>query len=168
MQASPTKLEDGSWGIRIWDPNGNAAGWSGQAVTIEARSGKSWGAKVGMLVKHEGALGIYTDAKNDPADESADVGTSSIEATPERLAQIADNYRHVAEHRAEVREFLEDDILPVRRLIKQGLDALRIEADLSDDDLKHALYVYDKLAGLGHVDDEVPFEFANAVYGRAA
>jgi len=190
MQASPTpvgKTQDGKniWGIRIWDPtpniNGggghNATTWSGQAVTVEARSGKSWVATVGTLVRSEkdGMVGIYRDAKNDfpcattsnedPADNyggpSSDTrGQEANMATPERMAQIAENYRAARDsgHLAEVREFFEDDILPVRRLIKQALEALRLEADLSAEDARHALHVFDKLANLGHVDDEVPFE----------
>lgn len=55
MHASPAKLPDDTWGIRIYDPEGDAADWSGQGVTVETKAGKSWNAQLGDLVQSDAA-----------------------------------------------------------------------------------------------------------------
>jgi hypothetical protein len=64
MQASPAKLPDGDWGVRVYDP-GQAGAWTGQAVTVESKGGKSWTSVLAELVSHDEAKGValYRKAK---------------------------------------------------------------------------------------------------------
>lgn len=161
MEATPTILNEDPkvFGIRIYDPAGSAANWSGQPVTVEARSGKSWGAKVGPLVRIEkdGTVGIYMDAKSEQ--KALDAGVVPLVAFPGDEAATDVQRAPVDDdgHLAELREALEDQILPARAIIKQALLALQLEADLSDDDFALALSTFDRLAGVKG-DDAVPFD----------
>ena len=59
MQASPGKLSDGTWGVRVFDP-AQADKWSGQPVTVESKSGKSWTAVLGDLDSYDGkSVALY-------------------------------------------------------------------------------------------------------------
>lgn len=53
MEASPAKLPDDTWGVRVYDPAGDAGSWSGQGVTVESKGGKTWMAQLGELVEND-------------------------------------------------------------------------------------------------------------------
>jgi hypothetical protein len=57
MQASPAKLPDDTWGVRVYDP-AHAGDWTGQAVTVQAKSGKSWTSVLTELVSHNEVKGV--------------------------------------------------------------------------------------------------------------
>ena len=57
MEASPAKLPDDTWGVRVYDP-GQAGAWTGQAFTVQAKSGKSWTSVLTGLVSHNEAKGV--------------------------------------------------------------------------------------------------------------
>ena len=57
MQASPAKLPDDTWGVRVYDP-AYADQWTGQPVTVEAKSGKSWTSVLVELVSYNEAKGV--------------------------------------------------------------------------------------------------------------
>jgi hypothetical protein len=154
MQASPAILNEDPkvFGIRIYDP-GNGAVWAGQPVTVESRGGKSWGAKVGQLVRVEkdGDVGVYTDAKSH--DRAIEAGVVLAGEPDEANVQAG---RKVAAGVAA------DDIANARRLIVKaltmaenwgtpGYEATAISADA----FALALDVFDRLAG---TETEPPFD----------
>jgi hypothetical protein len=57
MQASPAKLPDDTWGVRVYDP-GCAGDWTGQAVTVQSKGGKSWTSQLTELVSHDEKKGV--------------------------------------------------------------------------------------------------------------
>lgn len=69
MQASPTKLPDDTWGVRIYDPSGDAGAWSGQPVTVTSTGGKSWQSVLGEMVENNPAkhFAKYRKAAKDQA-----------------------------------------------------------------------------------------------------
>ena len=163
MQASPAILNEDPkvFGIRIYDPDGDASMWAGQPVTVESRGGKSWGAKVGQLVRVEkdGDVGVYTDAKShDRAIEAgvvASVNTIGPVATPPGVpAGVGDNAPAQAGHKVATVE--PDDIYASRRIIVRALTALTLLDDgISGDEYEMALSTFDKLAG---TETEPPFD----------
>jgi hypothetical protein len=57
MQATPAKLPDDTWGVRVYDP-AQAGAWTGQAVTVQSKGGKSWTSVLTELVSHNEQKGV--------------------------------------------------------------------------------------------------------------
>ena len=85
MQASPAKLPDDTWGVRVYDP-GQAGAWTGQAVTVQAKSGKSWTSVLTELVSHNEAKGV---ALYRPAAKKAKTPAGPTLFSPAPLPPIA-------------------------------------------------------------------------------
>lgn len=60
MTATPTKLRNGSWGARV---EGKPS--IGETITIRAKSGKSWQARVSAIVWTDGTASIVATASTD-------------------------------------------------------------------------------------------------------
>lgn len=66
-QATPAKLKSGAWGARV---EGRVA--PGETITINARSGKTWDARVGKVVWTDGSVSLVSTVSLDrPAGGSA-------------------------------------------------------------------------------------------------
>jgi len=62
MQASPAKLPDDTWGVRVYDP-AHADKWTGQPVTVSAKGGKTWTSVLTDLVTFDGkSVALYRKA----------------------------------------------------------------------------------------------------------
>ena len=111
--------------------------WAGQPVTVESRGGKSWGAKVGQLVRVEkdGAVGVYTDAKSH--DRAVEAGVVAMVATPPGVpAGVGDNAPAQAGHKVATVE--PDDIYAARRIIVRALTALTLLDDGIDSAISYS------------------------------
>ena len=75
MTASPTKLRDGSWGARIAADDVSTVA-VGSQITVKARSGKSWTARVTKV--------LWTGPDRYGSGKVALVETESIDRAPRR------------------------------------------------------------------------------------
>jgi len=92
MHASPAKLPDDTWGVRVYDP-ANAGDFTGQPVTVEAKGGKSWTSVLSELVSHDATKGValYRKAEKGQAVQptlTAVPAPAPVAVAPEQPAPI--------------------------------------------------------------------------------
>lgn len=90
MQASPAKLPDETWGVRVYDP-AHADKWTGQPVTVNSKGGKSWTSVLTEMVSFDGkSVALYRKAeKNGSAPAPAAPAPTNLFETREPVAPIA-------------------------------------------------------------------------------
>jgi hypothetical protein len=57
MHATPAKLPDDTWGVRVYDP-AHAGDFTGQPVTVESKGGKSWTSVLTEIVSFDSIKGV--------------------------------------------------------------------------------------------------------------